>query len=48
VEEFAVYLLYSETYAKIQEGYSSENINKMKSHNIYSKKGLHFVLDLGK
>ena len=39
MEEFVVYILYSEKYDKIYVGYSSDIINRMKSHNIYSKKG---------
>jgi putative endonuclease len=39
MEEFVVYILFSEDYGKTYVGYTSNLIERFKSHNYLSKKG---------
>ncbi|KAA3650220.1 MAG: GIY-YIG nuclease family protein [Bacteroidetes bacterium] len=39
MEEFVVYILYSEQYSKSYTGFTSNLIERFKSHNALSKKG---------
>ncbi len=39
MEEFVVYILFSEDYGKIYVGFTSNLIERFKSHNYLSKKG---------
>ena len=39
MQEFVVYVLYSEKFKKIYIGYSTDLINRFYSHNIFARKG---------
>ncbi|GGG51441.1 GIY-YIG nuclease family protein [Epilithonimonas arachidiradicis] len=47
MEEFVVYILYSEKFDKTYTGFTSNLVERFKSHNELGNKRLQLTLDLG-